>query len=112
MSNITFDVKCVRADPQSGICELPQPPSSGGSSITVVPYSGNFNLPATIPSNSELLGGATELNTLSLFAGSSVTGYYKIIDNLVEVTQVITGINYTVASPAQPGGFGTPISTV
>lgn len=41
--------------------------------------------------------------------GFTTTGYYKIIDNLVEVTQVITGINYTapgaVGSNAQHVGF-------
>lgn len=32
MSNLTFDVKCVRADPQAGICELNL--SQGGGSMS------------------------------------------------------------------------------
>ena len=33
MSNITFDIKCIRADPQAGICEQVLPSAGGASSV-------------------------------------------------------------------------------
>jgi hypothetical protein len=94
--NITFDVKCIRADPQAGICE--QMVSGGGMSTCVCEvgtYVPQLSFPPQIPNN-VVIGAATENNSLSQSVITSPTGFYKIVNDWVEVTILVPDVDYLV----------------
>lgn len=89
MSNTTFDIKCIRANPQAGICEIP---SNGGGSSTCDcsqgTYTPNITIPVQMP---PLMNAFTVVNTPAV-------GVWSRVNNRYQVT-VIVNVNHTTISP-------------
>lgn len=79
MSNLTFDMKCVRANPQAGICEM----DAGGGGSNVPPDT-FFSLPLSIPAIAgTLLGVGSSFNL-----GGSPVYQLTMMNNSLTLTNV------------------------
>lgn len=95
MSNITFDIKCIRADPQAGICEI----SSGGSggSSTCDCSQGTYTPNVVIPVQTlPLINAFTTVNLTPV-------GVWSRVNNRYQVT-VIVNVSHNTTSPFETVG--------
>ena len=122
--NLAFDMKCIRADPQAGICELDSTFASSLSSVPIgfTPAVG-FTLTAN---NSKRIGNIVNINFSGTVTGDiggsilpigNISGSFPLIDIPVVVGCVPTGgvivaqIHPTGVVETCPTGFPFPIGS-
>jgi hypothetical protein len=94
MSNITFDVKCIRADPQAGICEII---SGGGADIDI--ESGTYIPTITMVETASMT---------SVTIGPILPFKYTRIGNIINVS----GVFVHGVPPTPPSAIGEYTFTI
>lgn len=79
MSNLTFDIKCVRANPQSGICEMDT--VGGGSNVPPETF---FSLPLSIPA----IMGVANFPSAEILTGGFPTYLFHAIGGMITLNNV------------------------